>query len=128
MNLVFSPMSIFDPWGFVEEGWSKIQLGLYQPCEENEYKSICYGDSVWIFHLESGSFVKVLDNQEVTDSVIVKKISTYPITRRVQFGVHQRRKGLLESRTPQNPHPKSRKRNVCREVRPLEDHFRLQKR
>lgn len=75
MNLTFSPLSIFDPWVFVEEGESKIQLGLYQPYEEIEYKSICFGDSVWIFHLESGSFVKVLDNQEVLDNVVLNKIS-----------------------------------------------------
>ena len=39
-----------------------------------EYKDICYGDTVWIFHLESGSFVKIVEPQEV-ESFILKKVS-----------------------------------------------------
>ena len=40
-----------------------------------EYKDICYGDTVWIFHLESGSFVKLEETKQV-ESFILKKIST----------------------------------------------------
>lgn len=57
--LNFKKESIFDTWTTSEEEKQQISIGLYQSAEELEYKDICYGDAVWIFHLESGSFVKL---------------------------------------------------------------------
>lgn len=75
MNLNFVPNAVFDSWIFSEESSDKINIELYQTGEEIEYKNICFGDSVWIFHLESGSFVKVIDENRKSKSVILNKIS-----------------------------------------------------
>jgi len=51
MNLNFVQDSISDSWLFSEESQDKIKIELYQTGEEIEYKNICFGDTVWIFHL-----------------------------------------------------------------------------
>ncbi len=57
-----------------------VSIGLYQTAQEIDYKSICYGDTVWMFHLESGSFVKVKkDNNSTYDNYIMQKISNFII-------------------------------------------------
>ena len=77
MNLNFVNNSVFDSWIFSEESQDKIKFELYQTAEEIEYKNICFGDSVWIFHLESGSFVKVMaEDERKPKSIILNKIST----------------------------------------------------
>ena len=53
--------STFEPWVTSEEERKPIRLGLYQTAEEYDYKNICFGDAVWIFHLETGSFVKSVE-------------------------------------------------------------------
>lgn len=73
--LNFKKESIFDTWTTSEEEKQQISIGLFQTAEELEYKDIRYGDTVWIFHLESGSFVKLVEPNEV-ESFILKKIST----------------------------------------------------
>lgn len=81
MNLNFVANSAFDSWLFSEESQDKIKLELYKTSEEVEYKNICFGDAVWIFHLESGSFVKVIiDEERKSNSIILNKISIFLIT------------------------------------------------
>lgn len=55
---------MFDSWTTSEEEKQQISIGLYQTGEEVEYKDIFYGDTIWIFHLESGSFVKLKEKEE----------------------------------------------------------------
>jgi hypothetical protein len=63
--LNFKKESIFDTWTTSEEEKQQISIGLYQTGEEMDYKDIYYGDTVWVFHLESGSFVKLVEPNEI---------------------------------------------------------------
>ena len=70
--------SVFECWKIEEEEKVTIAVGLYQTAQEIEYKEICYGDTVWIFHLESGSFVKVKQSvNHLSDNYFMKKISNF---------------------------------------------------
>jgi hypothetical protein len=77
LNLRYIPNSIFDSWIFSEENQDKVRVELYQTAEEIEFKNICFGDYVWIFHLESGSFLKVLDDETETTNIVLSKISNW---------------------------------------------------
>lgn len=54
-----------------------------------DYKDIYYGDTVWIFHLESGSFVKLVEPNEI-ESFVLKKISKIQVMLRLRSREGQR--------------------------------------
>ena len=55
-------------------------MGLYETAEEVNYKNICFGDAVWLFHLETGSFMKVIDKAYEMNNFALNKISKFLLT------------------------------------------------
>ena len=52
---------------------------LYQTAEEEHPEYIYYGSSLWIFHLETNSFLKFMSVSQDGDNFFLKKISTNSI-------------------------------------------------
>ena len=68
--------NILEEWEVSYERKAPLQVALYQTAEAIEPEYIYYGESLWIFHLETSSFLKVFNHTASLESFFFRKIST----------------------------------------------------
>ena len=68
-------MDSLEEWEISFDEKVSVQVELYQTAEEEEPEFIYYGSSLWVFHLETNSFLKFKSVHLNGDNFFLRKIS-----------------------------------------------------
>jgi len=76
--------NILEEWEVSFERKAPLHIALFQTAEPVEPEFIHYGEPLWIFHLETSSFLKLVNRTASLESFFFRKISTGRATQRAR--------------------------------------------
>ncbi len=97
--LNFKKGNILEEWEVSFEKKVPLYVGLYQTAEQYDAEYIHYGESLWLFHLETSSFLKMHNPEAQMESFFFRKISKFWFTQKL-LSIFKASKSTMIARKP----------------------------